>query len=650
VLRPSGSHRAAAGAAVAYAVLPFPYGALAGGRWAPLAAYAAAPWLVAGLARAAAATTEIDLRGGAPRRTRTRSVREALGLGIVTALLAMVLPAAPVVLLVAAAALGLGAVLAFERCGVLRMAQAAVGGALVAVALHLPWSWDLLRSWRSIGWGAPVDASAGAIDPLDVLRRGAGMSGAGALAWGLLPAAAAVLLVGRDWRLTWAIRGWVLALVAWAAAWASWHRTLDLPWPSPDVLLTLGGVGLAVAVGSGVAAVEVDVIGRGRRLGLRRLVTAAGAVGFAVAALPLVQSSFDGYWQMPRGDWSRVLGFVDDDAATEASRVLWIGDPDALPVPGWPLASAAAGAGTGDASAPGGAATGDMAYATSEGLPEVHDLWPGRLDAATARIGEAIDLAVDRQTTRLGRLLAPMAVQYVVVPERLAPSPFTGQERPAAPELLAALGGQLDLERVDVDSAVVIYRNTAYVPGRAVVDDPDLLEASGPEELRTLDLADAARPALRERGDGGVAVGRLDDDVTLYQSAATSSRWVLEVDGRRITPRPAFGWANAFRVDEGGRAELRYDTPIARRVVLVLQVALWVAVIWLLVHLRRKPPRPAPGTPAGAEPPVEESVALVIDDTGSDADTDADTGSEPLVAGPTVTVDAVVASAGSDEA
>ena len=85
LLRPSGSYRAAAGAAVAYTVLPLPYGALAEGRWGPLAVYAAAPWLLAGLARAgamapmrrrpvarvaaagddgAAAATEIDLRDG----------------------------------------------------------------------------------------------------------------------------------------------------------------------------------------------------------------------------------------------------------------------------------------------------------------------------------------------------------------------------------------------------------------------------------------------------------------------------------------------------------------------------------------------------------------------------------------------------------
>jgi hypothetical protein len=208
-----------------------------------------------------------------------------------------------------------------------------------------------------------------------------------------------------------------------------------------------------------------------------------------------------------------------------------------------------------------------------------------------------------------------MAVQYVIVPQRLAPSPFTGDEQTAAPALVAALGGQLDLERLDVDSAVVLYRNTAFVPGRAVVDDPEVLEASGPDDLRTLDLAAEARPALRDGDDNGVAVGELDDDVTLYQSVAGSSGWVLEVDGRRISPRPAFGWANAFPADEGGRAELRYDTPLARRLLLVLQVGLWIAALWLLIRRRRPTTRPTPAPPASAEPAVPDSVAVLPTET-----------------------------------
>jgi hypothetical protein len=274
-----------------------------------------------------------------------------------------------------------------------------------------------------------------------------------------------------------------------------------------------------------------------------------------------------------------------------------VGDPDVLPVPSWPLAdeTAATGgtsgtSGTHPAGAEGVAA---LAFGTSTGLPAVQDLWPAPPDEGIERIGEAVDLAVDQETTRLGRLLAPLAVQYVVVPERLAPSPFTDDEQPATPGLLDALAGQLDLERMDVDGGMWIYRNTAFVPGRAVVDDVhDAPATAEAEDLRRLDLAAGARPALRDRGNG-IATGQLPDHSTLLLSAPDSSRWVLEVDGERIQPRPSFGWATAFRVIDGGRASLAYETPPARRIALIVQVGLWVLVVAVAAigRLRRRAAR-----------------------------------------------------------
>jgi GT2 family glycosyltransferase len=49
VTRPIGSPVGRAAALIAYAAIPVPYNALAGGRWAGLVVYAAAPWLIAGL-------------------------------------------------------------------------------------------------------------------------------------------------------------------------------------------------------------------------------------------------------------------------------------------------------------------------------------------------------------------------------------------------------------------------------------------------------------------------------------------------------------------------------------------------------------------------------------------------------------------------
>jgi hypothetical protein len=68
---------------------------------------------------------------------------------------------------------------------------------------------------------------------------------------------------------------------------------------------------------------------------------------------------------------------------------------------------------------------------------------------------------------------------------------------------------------------------------------------------------------------------------------------VLEVDGERIQPRPSFGWATAFRVIDGGRASLAYETPPARRIALIVQVGLWVLVVAVAAigRLRRRAAR-----------------------------------------------------------
>jgi GT2 family glycosyltransferase len=603
LLRPAGSRRGSVAVALAYALLPLPYGALAHGRWAPLAVYGAAPWLLAVLARAGglaplgsrvvseaepwvtprgrAGGHDLVHAGASGARVGASKLGLVLGLGLLTALLTLLVPAAPLVVLIVALALAVGSLLAFEPRGIVRTVGVGLGGAVVAFYLHLPWSWEVLHSWQATGLWSGVYRPAGGVDPLDVLRLGVGVSQAGPMVWALLPAAAVALLVGRGWRLSLAIRGWVLALTGWGMAWASWHGALGLPWPHPDVLLVIGGLGLALAIGLGVSAVELDVLGRGRRLGLRRQIVAVGAVSLAAALGPLAVGALDGYWNMPRGDYSRVLSFVDEGAVTLAPRVLWVGDPDILPVPSWSLADV--GTAVGGGAALGGTQRSDtvegLAFGTSTGLPAVHDMWPSPPDEGIDRIGEAVDLAIDQQTTRLGRLLAPLAVQYVVVPQSLAPAPYTDVEQPATPELLSALAGQLDLERVDVDSGLWIYRNTAFVPGRAVVDDiheaPATAEAG---DLRRLDLAAGARPALHDRGHD-LATGQLPDHTTLLLSAPDSPRWVLEVDGRQVERRPSFGWATAFRVIDGGRAALAYETPPARRVALIVQGGLWLLVV-----------------------------------------------------------------------
>jgi GT2 family glycosyltransferase len=594
LLRQHRSGWTSVASALAYAAVPVPYTALAEGRWAPLAVYAAAPWLLGALAQA---SRTAPFSAPAP-------VTSVLVLGLTTAVLAVVVPAAPVLLLFLGATLALGSVVALDLRSARRIAVMALGGAIVAALLQLPWTLDVARSWRSSGGWLAVGGSAptGDVDLGSLAALGAWLPDRSTpMSWGVLAAAAATLLVGRSWRLAWAIRAWVTAVCAWGVAALASSGAVNLPLPSSDVMLVFAGAGLALAAGLLAATIELDITGRSRRLGFRRDLVALGVVGLAAGIVPVAQASLEGAWDMPRHGFSDALAVVGESENSGSARVLWLGNADAIPVPGWTMAAPAAA--TDDAS---------VGYALTEGLPKLHDMWPDPADESTRRIAHAVELATTQQTAHLGRLLAPLAVDYVAVPQRRAPSPFTDRVQAPPAGLVDALAGQLDLERIDVDPAVLLFRNLSALPERAGFTDPELLDATSSSGILRIgqDWPDAS-PLLQQSDGYARWTGRISPGTTVYQAAAASDRWVLDVDGRPAERRSAFGWANAFAVPEGGRAVLHYETPARRYLVLAAQAGLWVLAIGLVVMSRRRRARVA-----------EPALVTVVDSAPSPTPTD----------------------------
>lgn len=512
-LRPTGSPRAPVAAAVAYAALPMPYAALASGQWAPLAVYAVAPWWTVQLGLLAAP--------GYGYVYGWAAARPALVLGVLTAVAATVVPAAPLLLAGMGLALAVGSLLAFRVRGVARTLVCAVGGALVGVVLHLPWAvdpaspgspWHALRELVDGRLGAPVFD----VEPVDLLGFGVGRPEVLPWLWALPLAAVIPLVVGKRGRLAGAIRAWVVAMAAWAALLMG-RAGIGAPLPDVEVLLVIAGVGIAGAVGFAAAAVEQDMAAprrlrvrrrdrrrwrpptHTRRVGWRGLTAAVGATAVAVAAVPLLRASLDGYWGMPRGDFGSVLAFVDEDVAASGGRILWLGDSAVVPLrqdalaadPAAPAAAGSTPAGvgspgrSGDESAAGSgggsaAAAGDdgrgmgsadragTALALTDRLPRLQDRWHPASAGLLARTRDAVEASTAHETSRLGQALAPLGVEYVVVPQSLAPSPF-GPPTAPTPAVVDALDGQFDLQRVNVDPAVVIYRNLEFERSEDVV-------------------------------------------------------------------------------------------------------------------------------------------------------------------------------------
>jgi GT2 family glycosyltransferase len=564
---PLASRGARIASLLVYVSVPLPYNALASGRWGALAAYAAMPVLLGQLARATRLVPFGPVGGepgpgAAPRPWRA----QVLGLGLVTALVALLVPAIVAMVLVLALVLALGSLLALTTRGDLRLLSVAGGGAVVAAVLHLPWSLDFVLPGATLSGFLGPERVGGTYALDELLRFQTGPLGAGPLGWAVLVAAVLPLLIGRGWRHTWAVRAWTVALAWWGLAWAGEEGAVPVGLPPVEVLLAPAAAALALSVALGVSAFEHDL--PGYRFGWRQLASGVAALAVAVATLPVLGAAFDGRWDMPAGDHVRALQFLDVANEEEPFRVLWLGDPEVLPLGSWDLG-------------------GGVSYATSEhGTPRVQELWAGSDDGATRLLADALGLARDRQTSRLGRLLAPMAVRYVVVAERLAPDPFATEEVPVPAELSSTLAVQLDLRRVDVPAGLTVYENEAHLPMVAAVPPGfDADDSTSIADAIAADLSGATPVLLDGRGHARWS-GEVRSGARVLLAAAASSRWQLQVDGASAPREKAFGWANGFDVAQGGDATLRYQTPATRYGMLALQTLLWLVAVRAVIGHR----------------------------------------------------------------
>ena len=564
---PLGSLRARLAALVVYVAVPLPYNSLSAGRLGGVLAYGVAPWVLRSLLDASG----IAPFGGDPQARG----RRVLALGVTVAVVAALAPPVAAMMVVVGLALLVSSVLVGDVGASLRVLAASVGAVVVAAVLLFPWSVDLALPGSRFSALTGVGSSPAASNTLgELLRFHTGALGGAPLGWVFLLAAGLPLVVGRDWRLAWATRLWVVALAGWGLAWAAGRGWLPVPVAPPEVLLVPAAVSLALAAALGLVAFELDM--PRYRFGWRQLVFTATLVATVLGTVPVATAALGGRWNLPREDFSGLLSWMSERRVDGAFRVLWLGDPAALPLTGWRLDEG-------------------LAYATSRGgAPDAGGLWPAATPDAAGRLADAVTAARDSGTTALGHLLAPAAVRYVVVPLRAAPSRAGTRPLPPPPDVPTALDAQVDLKKLQGDDALLVYENAAWVPGRARLRPEVPLDgASDPAILRSLELA-GSQAVLPEEDPPTRFSGPLADGDRVLLSEASSSGWELRVDGRTAERSRAFGWANAFVSPASGDATLRFRTSPLRYGAVAAELVVWVVVLRHLVRTRRRADGGAP--------------------------------------------------------
>jgi hypothetical protein len=610
LLRPFGSQRAALVAGLAYLAAAVPYNALALGRWGALVVYAGSPWVLGGLFRAtgaapylsravdhgrpatdadaaaaAAAAAEADRASdagaGGPAVTLRQRVtawvvahprsRSALALGLLEAVMISFVPAAAVVVVLAALALVLSSALFRDLASTRQALWLALASTGVAVGICLPWVIGVVWAGRGAVavFGVPIPASSAA-SWSSLLRFAAGPIGGSPLAYGFAVAAAAPLVLARGPRFRWAGRFWAIALVFWVAAWAigrGWTGSLAI---DPLILLAPASAAVAAAIGLGVAAFEEDL--RAAEFGWRQLVTAVASVALVLGALPTAVSALPGRWDLPVNDFSQSVAWMHAKSADGAFRVLWLGQTNALTQGSW-------------------SATGGLAYATSEdGGPDARWLWSSAGPGPAGELASAVDLARQGGTDQLGRLLAPAGVRYVALLTSLAPEisgEQTPTEYPLPADVAPALDRQLDLSPVLSGTGITVYRNTAWLPQRAEVPSGTPVANSVPPDPRSGAPGSGIATGAVAILPGGIAsrsfTGPLTEG-TVLASVAPAGRWALARADGSLAPRTSsFGWAARYRVAASGTGTLRFDGGLLSPLSFVVSLVTWLVVVVLLL-------------------------------------------------------------------
>lgn len=587
--------RARVAALVVYAAVPLPTQLLGGGHWTALACYAAGPWGLHLLRRFAGIESSGSVTDTKVEHyvsvDRSRLVRRGAQLILLAAVAFAFAPAFALLLVGMAALMALGTVVVGGSSkAALTIVAASVGAVIVGFVLNLPWSLSLLGGdgWTAVV-GVPV-ATSRSLGVGNLLRFLDDRGGATTVSILLFLPVVVSPLVARAWRFTWAVRGALLVFGFGALAVLDDRADLPFRMPEPGVLLVPVAIGMALSAATLAAAFQDDVLAG--QFGWRQPLGLLTSVAVVFGVLPGLTAVADGQWGMPNGTLVDALAEFATDPPEGDFRVLWLGDPQVIPVAAYTYQP-----GIG------------MAI-TDDGPITIAERWAGKPTGIEEEVATALRQMAAGATVRGGRLLAPFAIRYIVVPVADGVNGTIENPLPIPEGLLAVLDNQLDMaSRLTNPPNYRVFENTAFTPTRSLLT-PLGAEASnkaGGDALTQADLT-GSTPFAVGAPDRGDFTGTLPPG-TVHLAVPYDSGWKLTVGGVGVEPRRAFGSTVAFDLPSGGAVTVTFDTPPTRTALVALQFGLWLALAVAASSLRLERLRRRRGEQGGG-----------LDDTSTIAD------------------------------
>ena len=542
--------------AVVYAVVPLPYVSIAHGRLGALLCYAALPWMLRFFAMSSTAQS-------ANQRSQLFA-RAILLAGVITAFV----PSFALLVALVGILWLVGDVLAGTHGKqVLWSGLFAVVVTSGAAIVQVPWLNGMVAgdAWNWFTGSTSHTGNQLGLQSLAQLDFGSLRFGVVIIAL-YFPVIAGLAIVKAE-RFVWAARSAALVVGAGALAVAADQGTLSVTTPEPAIVLVVVTCGLALA--SATCFTAVTEVLRRAAIGWRRPIGWIVVVAVVSSIVPTLVNAAGGRWRQPRVSLSQLLVQLPTNPPEGDYNTVFVGDRRVLQIPSTEINQ-------------------EISYAVvDDGELTIRDRWQSARSPMSAAMDHAMDAIIRKSTSRGGRLLAPLAVRYIVVPLIDGGVSSYGQPLPVPAGLTDALSAQLDFRRVYSASDLMIFENTSWLPTLSVLDDESaVISSQGGDDVLLSSSLRAASPLRFGSDFDRLSLGALGGG-TVHLAVPFNENIRLEVGGAKVAPRVGFGGTTAFDLPVAGTAVLAYSTPVTHYVLVLVQLAMWCVLIAIAIDARR---------------------------------------------------------------